>query len=131
MKSYLCHLQSINPEIGNELFELYTLSLNNIDFPVFLYDEIEDNDEKIDLYIINNPLPQIQDPPPKWLSNITLTPEIDSLKADLNTYKDSASKLNISRYIHRGENQDTLQRSEISLVKRNRFEMLDEDEEID
>jgi hypothetical protein len=131
MKSCLCHLQSINPEIGNELLELYTLSLNNIDFPVFLYDEIEDNDEKIDLYIINNPLPQIQDPPPKWLSNITLTPEIDSLKADLNTYKDSASKLNISRYIHRGENQDTLQRSEISLVKRNRFEMLDEDEEID
>jgi hypothetical protein len=53
---------------------VYTLSLKNIDFPVFLYDEIEENDEKMDLNIINNPLPQIKDSPPKWLSNLTLSP---------------------------------------------------------
>ena len=131
IKICLSQLKSVNPEIGNELLELYTLSMKTVDFPVFLYDGIEDKDEKMDLYIINNPLPQIQDPPPKWLANKILSPEIDSLKSDLNAYKDTTSQLNISRHIHKGGNQDTLQKREISLVKRNRFEMLEEDEEID
>lgn len=132
LKACLAQLSSINPDFGKELIEKYSQTLHTIEFPVFLYDEIPELDEKIELYMINNPLPQLEDPCPRWLVTQYLNLEVQGFKEDLNIHKDTSSHFNINRSIYKDNTQITQQHIETSIVKRNRFELLDtEDQDLD